>query len=151
MQTMRHGRKPKAALSVVPKVPGHIRPAPPDDLTKPEQEVWTSVVGAMPPHWFGPETWPVLRELCFQVVTAKTLKQRLRALDKDDFRSFRTLMLLCRHESKVITELSQRLRITPSSRVNSRKAEREYRNGATKRPWEVISNEEEDDDRGDSL
>jgi hypothetical protein len=143
---MRHGRKSKASLSVVPKIPGQIRPNPPDDLSKPEQEVWKLVVGAMPPHWFGPETWPVLRELCFHVVTAKMVKQRLRSVS-DDFRAFRQMVLLCRHESKAIVELSQRLRITPSSRVNSRKAEREHRHGATKRPWEVINNEEEIDDR----
>ena len=149
---MRRGRKTQAALAIVPKIPGHIRPAAPSDLSKAEQEVWKQIVDAMAPNWFGPETWPVLRELCFHVVTAKLVKQRLQK-NSNDPKIFRQLILMCRGESKAITELSMRLRITPSTRVNSRQAEREHRHGATKRPWEVITNdtEEETDTWGKEL
>jgi|SRR5215831_14823919 len=142
--TYGHGRKSAASLSVVPVIPGQKRPAPPSYLSDDEAEVWRSIVGSMPPNWFGPETWPMLCQLCAHTITSRELRRRLHRTFKHPS-EMQALLKMNKDESKIIAELSHKLRLTPASRKNSRRAEVEHRHGATKRPWE---RSEETEDAG---
>ena len=80
---MSRGRKSINALSVVPVIPGQGRPQPPRALDKAEKAVWRSIIGAMPPNWFGSECQPVLRRLCAQIVISEGLEEQLRKVRAD--------------------------------------------------------------------
>jgi hypothetical protein len=143
MTTYGHGRKSAASLSVFPRVGQQRRPEPPSYLSDDESEVWRSIVDSMPPNHFGAETWPMLCQLCSHTVTSKLIRRALHRTPKR-VADLHELLTMNKNESKIITELSHKLRLTPASRKNSRKAEVEHRHGTTKRPWERSEETEED-------
>jgi hypothetical protein len=140
MTTYGHGRK--SPLSIVPKVVGQQRrPDPPPYLSDDEAEVWRSIVDSMPSNWFGAETWPMLCQLCAHTVASRAIRRALHRTSRN-VASLHELLTMNKNESKIITELSHKLRLTPASRKNSRKAEVEHRHGTTKRPWERETEED---------
>src|SRR5215831_3403242 len=82
----RGGPRSKASLTVVtdqadpatqPAVlPGN-RPPPPDELTTLEAAEWHAIVERMPPDWFPVETWPVLKELCRNIILSNRVAREL--------------------------------------------------------------------------
>ena len=137
---MSRGRKSMNALSVVPVIPGQGRPEPPRALDKAEKAVWRSIVGAMPPNWFGLECQPVLRRLCAQVVISEELEEELRKVraggSADGERAAR-LAEAHRDAARAVNQLSQALRLTPKSRWSARTSETEVGRAAKERPWEI--------------
>src|SRR5215472_18858441 len=77
-------RKPAAALSVVPRVPGRGRPEPPPDLDVLEQRIWREVIDALPGHWLDQAGQLVLRRLAAQAAIAERQEMRLRQLRAQD-------------------------------------------------------------------
>ena len=137
---MSRGRKSINALSVVPIIPGQGRPQPPRALDKAEKAVWRSIIGAMPPNWFGSECQPVLRRLCAQIVISEGLEEQLRKVRVDGSGdSERAVRLAQAHRdtAKAVNQLSQSLRLTPKSRWSARTSETELEHAAKERPWEI--------------
>jgi hypothetical protein len=137
---MPRGRRSTNALSVVPLIPGQGRPEPPRALDKAEKLVWRSIVGAMPPNWFGLECQPVLRRLCAQVVISEELEEELREVRADgsaDGERAARLAEAHRDAARVVNQLSQSLRLTPKSRWSARTSETEVGRAARERPWEI--------------
>jgi len=137
---MSRGRKSINALSVVPVIPGQGRPQPPRALDKAEKAVWRSIVGAMPPNWFGSECQPVLRRLCAQVVISEGLEEQLRKVRADGLADSERAARLAeahRDAARAVNQLSQALRLTPKSRWSARTSETEVGHAAKERPWEI--------------
>jgi phage terminase small subunit len=137
---MSRGRKSMNTLSVVPVIPGQGRPEPPRALDKSEKAVWRSIVGAMPPNWFGSECQPVLRRLCAQIVISEGLEGQLRevrAAGSADSERAARLAEAHRDAARAVNQLSQALRLTPKSRWSARTSETEVGRAARERPWEI--------------
>ena len=137
---MSRGRKSINALSVVPVIPGQGRPQPPRALDKAEKAVWRSIVGAMPPNWFGLECQPVLRRLCAQIVISEGLEEQLRKVRADGLADSERAARLAeahRDAARAVNQLSQALRLTPKSRWSARTSETEVGHAAKERPWEI--------------
>ena len=134
-------RHPAAELTVVPQLPGTGRPEPPADLTAREQELWTDIVGSMPPHWFGPHIQPLLRQLILHIVNSELLATALRQIwattapihFSERFEQLQQQLAL---EGKIIAAISQKLRLTPAARTTARAADFARRNTPRVRPWE---------------
>lgn len=138
----RRGQRPskasKAAFEVVPMIPGEDKPSPPEDMSGPEQEVWRSVVNAMPLRWFGRETWPMLRGLCRHTVAAEIVWERyLAALNSErEPDDIDALSRWYTRETDAINRASDKLRLTKSMRSQPVVAERAKQNQTLRRPWE---------------
>jgi len=115
-------RHPAAELTVVPQLPGTGRPEPPADLTAREQELWKDIVGSMPPHWFGPQIQPLLRQLIVHIRNSELLTAALRDVwattapihFSERFEQLQQQLAL---EGKIIAGISQKLRLTPAART----------------------------------
>jgi hypothetical protein len=134
----RRGRASKDSLEIVPLVPGEAKPAPPQDMSELEAEVWRSIVDAMPLRYFGRETWPNLRSLCRHTVAADRLwelySKALNSGKKPDIIE----QLSCMHnrESAAVRRLSADLRLAKSVRSQPIVHERQKANQVISRPWD---------------
>ena len=76
---MVENRGRKTALDFITGIiPGGGRPEPPEDLPPDEAEIWRTVVGAMPPNWFGPQTRGVLRRYCQYACASEPVMREVR-------------------------------------------------------------------------
>lgn len=131
-------RKAAADLEIVPLIPGEDKPVPPEDMCEAEQEVWRSIVNAMPLRWFGRETWPVLRALCRHTVAANyAWKAYLAALETGQKAEIIDVLAL-RHfrETTAVNRTSEKLRLTKSARSQPVVAERAKQHQVLRRPWD---------------
>lgn len=131
----RRGRKSSASLSVVS--PGHKRPDPPDELTEQEREEWVKIVERMPADWFPLETHPMLVQLCRHIVIARLVAQSITNMQNNgtfDMTDWDRLLRRQDQESKIICDLSTKMRLTQSSRYDKKKTSGPK---GTKKPWET--------------
>jgi len=141
-------RQPRTEFTVVPQLPANSRPEPPPNLTERERELWSDIVGSMPPHHFGAQVTPLLRQLIVHIVNAEFLGAAVRQIwattapvhFTERFHTELQGQLVV--ESKIIAELSHKLRLTPAARTTLRAADFARRNTPQVRPWE------DDDDDG---
>jgi hypothetical protein len=141
------GRKSKEQLSAVVALPGIVpgeRPKPPAGLTAEQANLWRQFVGRMPSDWFGPESFPLLAQVCRHVTIAEVIGAALAEIDPksvDDDGAFRRLERLRNmhdKEGRAISSLMTKLRITPHSQYDQTKAFRATKNViAGPRPWET--------------
>jgi hypothetical protein len=131
----KRGPKSTADLTVVPMLPGAGRPQPPEDMTKLEAEAWKSVVDSMPPRWFGPEQYQLLRGYCAHAVMQNELIARWRA---NGFNS--ELAKDLERETACVIKLARQLRLVKLGRYERgnhfNKDESAIRNAPKKRLWE---------------
>jgi hypothetical protein len=131
------GRKPAAALSVVPVIPGSGRPTPPPGLDDAEQRIWRSIVGSLPDHFIDAPAAEVLCRAVTQCATTERLEARMRALraaeDPDD-EILLKLEASHRAAAKAVAYLLGCLRATPKSKLRSRAAPDEQ---PARKPWDV--------------
>jgi hypothetical protein len=134
------GRKSAEALSVVTTIPGQ-RPEPPDTLDEDESVEWRAIVERMPTDWFTRETWPVLAELCRHICTSNVVSARLSADRKrlvlKDPELLDKLTKIHEREARAISSLSTRLRLTPQSRYDEKKANTAVQSVPVVKPWEL--------------
>jgi phage terminase small subunit len=112
-----------------PKLP------PPAHLTKEAAKVWRSIVADLPGDWFSNENAPLLEQLCNHIVFARHLVEQINRPSPTD----RIDRLLRAHtqQTRCITSISTRLRLTQQSQYNAAQAKnlRKARVPDTK-PWE---------------
>ena len=136
---MPRGRKPAAALSIVPAIPGQGRPPPPRGLDKLERRVWQDVIAALPDYAIDSAAELVLKRLVCQVAIAERREQRLRdmrATNQDDTETATELAQEHCTTAKAVVYLLAALRATPKSRMrasSSNSSEELTRS----RPWEI--------------
>jgi hypothetical protein len=130
-----HSRtKSTAHIIELPVERGRLRP---DKLPPEERKVWNQMVAAMPQNHFGPENEHLLRMLCSAVATSAVVgKQLATARDANDLEKVDTLSEIFARQSKVIADLSTKLKLTPRSRYSQEQASHLQRLAPQTRPWE---------------
>jgi len=125
------GRKSAADLSVVPMGERARRPAPPDDLTDDQREVWLDVVQAMPSDWFGRETHATLAQLCRHVDRARKFAAVLdhadvaKMLKDGHIDELSKLSAMAERESRAALAHARSLRLTQQARMRPETAKRQ--------------------------
>ena len=138
------GRQSSAALEIVPIAPldRAERLKPPHDLTDEETEVWAAVVNSEPADWFSPSTGPLLAQYARHVIHARRVAQLLeKALSDIDpetkqptlnVADYDRLLKMAERESRAMTTIATKLRVTPQSLTNHRG----HKKSSTRKPWE---------------
>lgn len=112
------GRKSQADLSVVGSTDAVDRPAPPEELTSEQKQVWLNVVNSLPADHFGEETLGALIQLCRHTVSARRIEQLSRAEEQSedfDLSNYDRIRKMAERESRMISSLMVKLRISPST------------------------------------
>ncbi len=135
------GRKSTAQLEVVgrAKVVEKIdRPKPPREMNTEQGEVWSPIVDALPPEWFPPETHQSLVSYCRHVVQARRIAELIDAEveggDDFDLRRYDKLLAMQERESRAMSSLATRMRLTQQSTYDKEKSKGKGR--GMKRPWD---------------
>jgi hypothetical protein len=140
------GRKSAASLSIV-SVLGNERPPPPEELGEAEAEEWRAIAGRMPPDWFTRESHPLLVAYCRHIVAARVLAADMAKfmrfppemrLTSDGIDLYDKLRKMADRESRVITTLATKMRLSQQSRYTENRAATAADRGKTvRKPWEV--------------
>lgn len=122
------------------------RPEPPEDLNAAEAKVWREIVDSMPPDWFSVSTLPILERYCRHtagmVFIDKTIRELEKKKDPKSLRAWRLMIGVRRRESRLITVLATKMRLTQQSsytrdsvRPQKEAAARTAAAKSVKRPW----------------
>ena len=142
MPTQR-GRKSTASLSVVRALPGS-RPEPPDELTTEQAEEWRIIVARMPADWFTRETHPLLVDLCRHIVRARVIAAKIDDFDPEwlvtdaGARTYDRLCAMGERETRMMSSLATKMRLTQQSRYAAKVAHTAERKGSNEavHPWQ---------------
>jgi hypothetical protein len=126
---IQRGRKSVAQLSVI-RAETAFRPKPPAELTVEQAIQWRAIVNRLPADWFPTETWPLLAAFCRHSENAKRIAGLINAVnpdalrDPDSFRTYDKLLATHERETKAMSFVAVKLRLTPSSRLKAETASR---------------------------
>lgn len=124
------------------------KPEPPADLIEEEARFWREIVADLPHGHIRSDNTPVLRELCRHMVYSRQVAEQLRELRErhlaahgptpaKDRSVFNQLVTIARDESRLISNLSVKLRLVNQTRDDSPTAERSRdREPQGPKPWE---------------
>ena len=129
------GRKSGTSLATVAVMAP--LPPPPIDLTKAEAAQWNEIVFHQGADYFGRETFPLLTQLCRHIVASHHVAAMIREaeLDKEcSLHRYSTLLLMQQRESKWISTLSDKMRL---SHVATSPQPQSYKRPAIGRPWDA--------------
>ena len=134
----KRGRPSAASLTVasVSTIETVQRPDAPYDLTDEQSDEWWAVVNRMPADWFPRETHGMLAQYCRHVVRARRLAQLLNAVEqaKDfDVKEYRDLLRSEEEQSRAISSLATRMRISQQATVRAEQARKPTQ---MKKPWD---------------
>jgi hypothetical protein len=116
----KRGRISGAALAVVP--PGEIdvrlgRPAPPEEFSQAEKDLWQRLVESRRPQWFtGAET--VLASFVTTTIQCQQIEAQLRKTKASTGAHYQRLARLHRQSVALAATLATRLRLTPHSKLD---------------------------------
>ena len=122
------GRK---AADVVVINTQHLRLKPPEYLNKHEAAIWSEVVNATDPQHFKRCEAPLLATYCTAAALARFYSARIGA-EGDQGSNHKHWI----ENARLVTSLSSRLRLSPSSRYDARAAERHSNVPDTNPRWE---------------
>ena len=133
----KRGRKSAASLetSIINVTGVMARPDAPYDLTDEEVDEWRAVVSRMPADWFGRETHGLLTQYCRHIAAARRISQLIRQCEKAelfDLEDFNKLLIMQERESRCLSSLATRMRISQQSHFDKTKP----RPIVGQRPWE---------------
>ena len=133
--TGHHGPKPRQQFAVIP---GQGRPNPPPGVHKLEAKIWRRIVDSMPDGYFGPEVQPLLRCLCSHIATSEVLQVKITQLrDQEDWEQLDQVTRLMERASKMVGEISTKLRLTPKSKWGQEVASTKQALNSAKKPWNL--------------
>ena len=150
----KRGRKTAGDILAESAVLDDVRPDAPYHLTEEESEVWKSIVDAMPPGWFRPESHNILAAHCRHVCRERFVSKALRIAEEqhllrpEALTEYRKLAGECERETKSIISTARALRLTPHARIDPKTAHRRVADAPPPGPppWEqesyMQSNEE---------
>ena len=125
------------ADNVVSLSPPSVHLEPPAGLTEDQAEVWRSVVGARSSDFFGEDAVPLLEEYCRVVVMCRLLAIQIEAgIAGGDAAELKTLLDMRDKESRRMTSLATKLRITNQSRYTPQAAGTAAKRGAGGKVWQ---------------
>jgi len=132
------GRKSAASLTVISS--GGIetirRPDPPDELTPEQADEWRAVVNRLPASWFPRETHQLLTQYCRHTVCARRLAQLIQhaeSCNELDIETYERLLRMQEKESRAISSLATRMRMTQGSTMRPETARKP---SELPKPWE---------------
>lgn len=128
--------KPSAAsLSVVP-VAAVSRMAPPEGLSPEEASLWQLVVDSKPADWFGEDSAPLLKEYVRAACLCDLLDVQIKAaLAGGDSGEVKGFLNMRDKESKRVTSIATKLRLTQQSRYTPQAANTANKKAGNARPW----------------
>ena len=133
------GKKSAAALGVATSpISAKNRPEPPNDLTPEQRLEWVLVVNAAPVDWFSPCNLQVLAQYTRHAVASRRVAQLIEQAESDDEFSvleYEKLLKMQERESRVITTLLTKMRLTQQSIFSARKT-RPHEDAGAAKPWE---------------
>lgn len=139
------GRKSAASLSVAPMTLEGRRPPPLVDLTPAQAKTWREIIGSTPGGWFSAGQEPLLAAYCRHVSAADQLARMIEnCKPEDDLCRFDKLLRMRERETKAMSSLATRMRLTQQSQMHPRTAARAMGDGDGSRklwdrtpPWEA--------------
>ena len=144
----KRGRKSAAELSVVRVSLEGYRPPAPDDLTSQQAQVWREIVESVPGGWISPAQEPLLAAYCRHVSGADRLSAMIEKCDPEgagELERFGKLLTMRERETKALSSLATRMRLTQQSQMHSRTAARAMSNAHVgpklwdrRPPWEDV-------------
>lgn len=125
-----------ASLAVVPTgLPERL--APPDDLTPDQAARWRAVVDSKPVEWFGPDSAPLLKEYVRAEAMCDLLAVQIEtATAGGEPGEIKALLDMRDKESKRLTSLATKLRLTQQSRYTPQAAATANKKAGNARPWQ---------------
>jgi len=116
----------------------HLAPAP--GLTDDQAQVWRETVEARSADYFGEDAAPLLEEYCRVVVMCRLLavqiEAELVAIGRGEPSILKTLLDMRDKESRRLTSIATKLRITNQSRYTPDKAAVKARKGSGGKVWQ---------------
>jgi hypothetical protein len=104
-----------------------------------EAVIFREIVAALPAGWINAASLPILRCLVSHSITANALAARVaQAREAEHWARVDALSRKQEASSKLIADLSTRLRFLPRSRLSEERADT-MKAQAAERPWEVKS------------
>jgi|SRR5690606_2101386 len=124
-----------ASLTVVPTgLPERL--VPPDDLTPDQAARWRAVVDSKPVEWFGPDSAPLLKEYVRAEAMCDLLAVQIEAaMAGGEPGEIKALLDMRDKESKRLTSLATKLRLTQQSRYTPQAAATANKKAGNARPW----------------
>lgn len=125
-----------ASLAVVPTgLPERL--APPDDLTPDQAARWRAVVDSKPVEWFGPDSAPLVKEYVRAEAMCDLLAVQIEAATAGgEPGEIKALLDMRDKESKRLTSLATKLRLTQQSRYTPQAAATANKKAGNARPWQ---------------
>jgi hypothetical protein len=132
-------RKSAASLATVTPLPVQRRPEPLPELMVDEAQVWRDTVGAMPWDWFA-QAPELLAQYCRHVIRARVIAAMIHETDpRADLATYQQLSTMAAAETRAISMLATRLRLTQQSRYQPDMAHRRAADpNARREPWSPI-------------
>ncbi|SEG30816.1 hypothetical protein SAMN05216242_1405 [Thauera chlorobenzoica] len=109
----------------------------PEDLSPQQQAHFGLVVAAKPADFFNPCDLPLLVQLSRHLARADVIENKFRANPFMLMDEYDDLSRLADRETKQITSLMTRLRLTPQSRYRPDSAKHDAAGTEMRRPWEI--------------
>lgn len=103
---------------VVPLPGSQKPPKAPRELTADQAAIWDSVVGNLPPGWFGKETHALLVQYCRHASRADQIArviERMEEAEVPDPRAYAQLLSREHQQSQVMATLATKMRISQQS------------------------------------
>lgn len=106
-------------------------------MTEDQAGVWRSVVGARSADFFGEDAVPLLEEYCRVVVMCRLLAVQIEAgIEGGDAGELKALLDMRDKESRRMTSLATKLRLTNQSRYTPQSAATAAKRGAGGKVWQ---------------
>jgi|SRR6185369_5504318 len=139
----RSPRQKAAAFAVLDGGLSGRRPDPPPELTPEQAEIWRKTVADQPADLFKTyATHELLKNFCCHCEMADKINRQINTFQGDWMRSkdgrdwLRDVLKLRMNETRQMSLIATRLRMTNQSRYTPQAAATAARNSATVRPWE---------------
>lgn len=138
----KRGRKSTAQMTVVSIESAIKHPEPPNELTEEMKLEWKAVVNRLPPDWFSRETHSLLTQYCRHILAARRVAQLIEHIEKSEdfnYQDYDQLLRMQERESRNISSLATRMRITQQAKYSHKTAHTAAKNYSnTKKPWEQV-------------
>jgi len=130
------GRESSASLSVISSggIETTVRPKPPSRLNSEQAAEWLIVVNGLSADWFRSEYLSQLEAYCRHAVASRKVAQLLADVESAatiDIEKYDRLLKMHERETRALSSLATRLRITPQSTYDPKRK----KSLQAKKPW----------------
>ena len=117
-----------AEMSVAPAVELDRRIQPPEDFLPEHQAIWHSITATKPADWFQADCYSILEAYCRHIVSARTIDEKIDQMEQNGFEDaeqfllYEKLLNMREKQTRTLTSVATKLRLTPQSRYDDRTA-----------------------------